>query len=811
MASITRRGFVAGSALSAGLVAALAGCNAAGTAADPLAAPAADKYPIDPDKEGAAAKYSTEEVRDGWTRVTNEGGATLGVMDTAKIIQVDGLAFKDLNGNGKLDLYEDWRQPADVRARALAEMMSSEECVNLMWHGGTQPMAMSGNAETEENAWLLAGSRAGVSRLASTKESYASDIQWINGVQETCENSTYGIPYMNSTDPYDTLGIPSTIGLTACMDKDLWRKAGMWTGRAWRATGVSCHLGPQVDLYTNPITKRLAGAETEDPALGRDFTAAFGGGMQSTWGDDEATDDLGWGKDSVGIMLKHYVGAGAIETGADDHNDQGKYNVFPGDNFNAHLVPFVDGGMHLDSKTGQMAAVMTNYGIPYDEDEKYGELVAGAYNKHNVSILRNAGWDGVVCTDWGVLKDGDKTWGVEALSQPERFEKMLEVGIDQIGGDFFTDDGNSGVALYAKDKGDDEALARVRDSARRVCTFMMNAGLFEQPYCEVSAASAIFSSEAAADFAAEVNDRCVVMLKNSGNAIAKDGMKGKPKVYIPQKYVGAVKSTFSTTPASIKACFDESVASEYFDVVTDHVTASEEPTEADVTRLSAEELADVEYAVVKVRNPQDAFGGFEGGKIAFVGDTGIPLQWHPVSLQYRPYTADGPNVRKVSLAGDILEDGTKQDRGHFGKSTHATNESDLDLVMDIKSKLPETAKLILVVDADHPMVFSEIEPYADAIVLGWDNITDEAFAHIIAGEVEPSGLLQFQMPASMDTVEAQDEDVPRDMECYVDADGNTYDFCFGLNWSGVIDDERTKTYKAAPLTGPETCEVKADK
>ena len=336
----------------------------------------------------------------------------------------------------------------------------------------------------------MRSSRAGVSRLASTKESYASDIQWINGVQETCENSTYGIPYMNSTDPYDTLGIPSTIGLTACMDKDLWRKAGMWTGRAWRATGVSCHLGPQVDLYTNPITKRLAGAETEDPALGRDFTAAFGGGMQSTWGDDEATDDLGWGKDSVGIMLKHYVGAGAIETGADDHNDQGKYNVFPGDNFNAHLVPFVDGGMHLDSKTGQMAAVMTNYGIPYDEDEKYGELVAGAYNKHNVSILRNAGWDGVVCTDWGVLKDGDKTWGVEALSQPERFEKMLEVGIDQIGGDFFTDDGNSGVALYAKDKGDDEALASARIWCLRSWHLMLMASMFSRLiwYCLASVA-----------------------------------------------------------------------------------------------------------------------------------------------------------------------------------------------------------------------------------------------------------------------------------------------------------------------------------
>ena len=63
------------------------------------------------------------------------------------------------------------------------------------------------------------------------------------------------------------------------------------------------------------------------------------------------------------------------------------------------------------------------------------------------------------------------------------------------------------------------------------------------------------------------------------------------------------------------------------------------------------------------------------------------------------------------------------------------------------------------------------------------------------------------MPKDMDTVEANLEDVPRDMDCYVDAQGNTYDFCFGLNWAGVIDDDRVATYKVAPLTEPET-EVK---
>ena len=105
--NVSRRGFIAGSALTAGLVG-LAGCSANGAAtgtADPLAAPAADKYPLEPDKEGTAAKWSSEEIRDGWTRVTNQdGGATIGVADEARIIQVDGYAIRDMDGDGKLSL-----------------------------------------------------------------------------------------------------------------------------------------------------------------------------------------------------------------------------------------------------------------------------------------------------------------------------------------------------------------------------------------------------------------------------------------------------------------------------------------------------------------------------------------------------------------------------------------------------------------------------------------------------------------------------------------------------------------------------------
>ena len=187
-------------------------------------------------------------------------------------------------------------------------------------------------------------------------------------------------------------------------------------------------------------------------------------------------------------------------------------------------------------------------------------------------------------------------------------------------------------------------------------------------------------------------------------------------------------------------------------------------------------------------------------------------EYLPISLQYRPYTAK--TARDPSLAGEILPDGSMENRTYRGKSVTTANESDLDFVISVREKLPADAKLIVVLDLMNPMVFSEIEPYADAILIGMrfsaEGPSAKAFANIACGKTEPSGLLAFQMPANMDTVETQFEDVPRDMDCYVDADGNTYDFCFGLNWAGVIDDERTKTYKAAPLTKPET-EVKADK
>ena len=102
--------------------------------------------------------------------------------------------------------------------------------------------------------------------------------------------------------------------------------------------------------------------------------------------------------------------------------------------------------------------------------------------------------------------------------------------------------------------------------------------------------------------------------------------------------------------------------------------------------------------------------------------------------------------------------------------------------------------VVVIVNAGKPFV-PEFEPYSDAILVSF-GCQNQALLELISGRSEPSALLPMQLPADMKTVELQKEDVPFDMECYVDADGNAYDFAFGLNWSGRIDDARVAKYSA---------------
>jgi beta-glucosidase len=164
--------------------------------------------------------------------------------------------------------------------------------------------------------------------------------------------------------------------------------------------------------------------------------------------------------------------------------------------------------------------------------------------------------------------------------------------------------------------------------------------------------------------------------------------------------------------------------------------------------------------------------------------------YNPISLQWGPYKAI--NAREHSIAGGDPKE-SSSNRSYRGFEETSSNATDAILVRDTKLAMGEKP-VVVVVAMERPFVPAEIEPWADAL-LTVCGVSNNAILDIVSGAAEPYGLLPCQLPADMETVEAQCEDVPRDMRCYKDSEGNTYDFAYGLNWSGVIDDGRTAKYR----------------
>jgi beta-glucosidase len=221
---------------------------------------------------------------------------------------------------------------------------------------------------------------------------------------------------------------------------------------------------------------------------------------------------------------------------------------------------------------------------------------------------------------------------------------------------------------------------------------------------------------------------------------------------------------FGMTPGKFDYPVNMEIAKKYFRV-------TDNPAEADV-------------ALVVIESPNSG-SGYDPADVKKGGNGYIPI-----SLQYGPYKA--VDARDTSLAGgDPLEKFTN--RTYRNKSNVAYNASDARLVNDTRKAMKEKP-VVVAVNVSKPMIFSEFEKDASAIVVTF-GVQDQALLDIVSGAAEPSALLPFQMPANMKTVEEQKEDVPYDMIPFVDSEGHTYDFGFGMNWKGVIADMRIEKYK----------------
>ncbi len=738
--------------------------------------------------------------------VTNKGGQTLGYATTSgvKLIIDKGLAFKDLNKNGKLDPYEDWRLPVAVRAKDLAAKMSIEQIAGLMLYSKHQPIpsAPAGPFAGTYGGKVFAESGAKPTDLSDQQQEFLTkdnvrhvlitSVQspaiaagWNNNAQALVEGLGLGIPANNSSDPrhgtradaeYNagaggTISMwPGSLGLAATFNPETVRKFGQIAAAEYRALGIATALSPQVDLATDPRWYRFSGTFGEDPKLTTDLARAYIDGFQTSTGSSEIKD--GWGYSSVNAMVKHWPGGGSGEGGRDAHYGYGKYAVYPGNNFSTHFLPFTEGAFKLNGKTRMASAVMPYYTISLGQDKKNNENVGNSYNKYIITdLLRTKyGYNGVVCTDWNITADETavdvfltgKSWGVEKLSVAERHYRILMAGADQFGGN---NDAAPVMAAYqmgVKELGSTAMRSRMEQSAVRLLTNIFRVGLFENPYLKPEITATVVGQSEYMQAGYQAQLQSVVLLKNKASALPLT--KGKT-VYIPKRFTPAGRNFLGiNTPERLDYPVNLAIVKKYF-------TLTDNPDEAD-------------YALAFIRSP-DSGGGYSS-QDAKAGGTG----YVPISLQYGDYTAQG--TRNPSLGGgDPLEKFTN--RSYNGKSVKTVNSSDLTMVTETYAKM-KGKPVIVAVQMSNPTIFSEFDKQANAILVHF-SVQDQALLDILTGVSEPSGLLPMQMPADMKTVEAQAEDVPRDMKSYVDSEGNTYDFAFGLNWKGVIRDSRTNTYK----------------
>src|SRR6478736_4005213 len=757
------------------------------------------------------AQQWTEKKNDGFSVITNPKGKALGysLLSGIKIVTVDGLAFKDLNKNGSLDKYEDWRLPVDERAKDLASKMSVEQIAGLMLYSGHQSIparsrgfgggtyngkpigesgALTSDLSDQQKKFLMEDNLRHV--LITTIESPEVAAKWNNNMQALVEGLGLGIPANTSSDPRHgaianteyNLGSggkismwPESLGLAATFDPSLVQKFGEIAGKEYRAIGIATALSPQIDLGTEPRWNRINGTFGEDPNLSADMARAYVDGFQTSSGAAEIKD--GWGFNSVNAMVKHWPSGGPEEGGRDGHFAYGKFAVYPGNNFNTQLIPFTKGAFNLSGKTKTAAAVMPYYTISFNQDKANNENVGNGFSKYIITDLlrKKYGYDGVVCTDWLITGDegkspdvfAGKSWGVEKLTIAERHYKAIMAGVDQFGGNNLSGPVLEAYHMGVKEYGEAFMRKRFEESAVRLLKNIFRVGLFENPYLDVSTSKSIVGNPEFMTAGYQAQLKSVILLKNKSKILP---LKKKTTVYIPKRVFPAGRDWFGVvTPERIDYPVNLDIVRKYFNV-------TEDPSQADV-------------AIVVVKSPEGGVGYSKEDRDK--GGNG----YVPISLQYGTYTASTAREKSMA-AGDPVVDPTITNRAYKEKEVTASNVTDLKLILDTKAAM-NGKPVLVVVQGNKPMIFSEFEKQVDGILYSF-GVMDQAIMEILSGAAEPSGLLPIQMPANMETVEQQAEDVPHDMKVHVDSEGNAYDFCFGLNWKGVINDKRVATYKKKP-------------
>lgn len=446
------------------------------------------------------------------------------------------IVYRDLNKNGKMDIYEDRHQPVEARITDLLSQMTVEEKAGMMFIAGTRVNDDGSLDDTPGQGMFARMPQA--NKLITEKNISFMNIwvapstkplaTWYNNVQKVAEASRLGIPVTIASDPrnYFSNNIfamaaqefsqwPEQLGFAAIDDENLTRQFGDIARQEYTAVGLRLALHPMADLATEPRWPRANGTFGEDAKLSARMVKAYILGFQG--------DELD--STSVACMTKHFSGGGPQKEGLDSHFEFHKGQVYPGNNFNYHLIPFEAA---FEAHT---AAIMPYYGIPTDQTS---ENVGFGFNKDIVTrLLREKyKYDGIVCTDWGLITDVNmgvavwpaRAWGVEKLSEADRVLKVIEAGCDQFGGESRTD------LVLQLVKAGKVSEQRIDESVRRLLRLKFTLGQFDNPYVNVERALATVGKPEWKALGEATQRRAYTLLKNDKNILPLEA--GKLKIYV---------------------------------------------------------------------------------------------------------------------------------------------------------------------------------------------------------------------------------------------------------------------------------------
>ena len=656
---------------------------------------------------------------------------------SVNLIEKRGLKFKDLNKNGKLDKYEDWRLTSEERSRDLLSKMSVEEKAGYMLINSLN-MAGSRRAESSDGKLTASdldesgtstnlggaspgrnrqregatdqnrpgardtvrgdaqarnmqrfsnmGGPAGTSKMVKefhnrhfilrANESARITAEWANKLQSLCESEPLGIPAIIASNPRNHVTTNAAVGTS--VGSTVFSK---WPGEL----GISAMR----DLTLTREFADIARQEWSAVGLRKGYMYMADLSTEPRWSRINGTfgENAEWVAKIIREIVLGFQGEKISPTSV-----ALTMKHFPGggsgekgqdSHFDWGKKEIYPGGMFRNNLIPFQAAIdagtsaiMPYYSMPSGTEY---EEVGYAFNKGVINdLLRTQmGFKGIINSDTGPIHN--MIWGVEKLTVSERYKKALEAGVNIFSGI------SDPAELLEVIKNNMVDIGLIDNSVLLLLKEKFDLGLFENPYVDADVAEKTVNNEKFKERADLALRKSIVLLRNENEALP---VKTETKIYFESLQRNA---------------------------------RSDQPVQPDIYASN-----DDKYPVQFVKKPAEA-----DMVLLWVTPTGNAL-----------FGSSGAPI-SVSLS---------------------KNSIDVDYINKISGQKPT----ILVINFTNPWVIDEV--YNDKTkanikgVLATFGTTTDALLDVITGKFNPSGKMPFATPFSDAAVESQKEDVPGYLE-----------------------------------------------